>query len=375
MVLLDERSFLEGELEGQGFHIFDFYDDHQVFDLESFCSMTLNKRADVLLVDTQTILNHPELQEKFKIVLNTFLGVIFFHDQKNEMAQNWLRDQAGFIAKIIGEYSLPAAPLQWTMLSNQLNFLWGLLEEQKSLQKHIVKFSQDLDSALQTAELEMVKAKKIHELLIPKRSDEIKGIHFLNKYAAGDGGGGEFYDLVPAGNKIYQIFISSQSYLISSSLIGILNIHKQKEFSPNAFLEEAQNEVLAINSSKKKKSEVDIVILEIDSSHLSLKLFGGGRADIFSSLHGKIDLSASTPHQLTKGERVTIFSTGFLYNWKEGKIKHELYSFLNNHHQLSQSELMMELFLQLSLVKESDFFSKDATVVMMEVNRHGIHQI
>jgi hypothetical protein len=375
MVLLDERKFLEGELEGQGFNIFDFYDDHQLFDLESFCSMALNKRADVLLVDTQTILNHPELQEKFKIVLNTFLGVIFFHDQKNEPAQNWLRDQASFITKIIGEYSLPASPLQWTMLSNQLNFLWGLLEEQRALQKHIVKFSQDLDTALQTAELEMVKAKKIHELLVPKRSDEIKGIHFLNKYAAGDGGGGEFYDLVPVGNKIYQVFISSQSYLISSSLIGILNIHKQKEFSPAAFLEEAKNEIQAINGSKKKKSEVDIVILEIDSSHLSLKILGGGRADIFSSVHGKVDLSASGTHQMTKGERITVFSAGFLYNWKEGQIKHELYSFLNNHHQLSQSELMMELFLQLSLVKESDFFSKDATVVMMEVNRHGIHQI
>jgi hypothetical protein len=78
---------------------------------------------------------------------------------------------------------------------------------------------------------------------------------------------------------------------------------------------------------------------------------------------------------MSKGEKLIVFSPGFIFNWREGRIKEELYSFLNNHHQLSQTDLMMEVFLQLSLVKEMDFLTKDATVVMMEVNRHGIHQI
>lgn len=376
MVLLDERNFLSKLLEDQGFNIFDFYEGHETLSMKTISELPLGRRADVLLVDTQTVLNHPDLQEKFKVVLNTFLGVIFIHEQNNKVAQSWVEDQAAFLTKIIGEYAVPMPQLNWTMLSNQLQFLWTMLDEQKKLQKHIVKFSQELDNALQSAETEMMKAKNIHEILIPKRAEEIKGVNFINKYAAGDGGGGEFYDLHQTGNKVFQILISSQSYLISSSLIGILNIHKQKDFSPTAFIEDAKNEIQAINGSKKKKSEVDVVVLELDTNQLNLKSYGWGKAEFFSQKNGKIDLApGSSPYQLNKGEKVIVFSPGFLFNWKEGKIKHELYTFIKNHHQLGQNDLMMELFLQLSVVKDNDFLTKDATVTMMEVNRHGMHQI
>lgn len=383
MVLLDERKFLSKLLEDQGFSIFDFYEGHETLDMRAFSELPLNRRAEILLVDTQTVLNHPELQEKFKIVLNTYLGVIFIHEQQNTAAHSWVQDQAAYLTKIIGEYSVPMPQMNWTMLSNQLQFLWNMLTEQKNLQKHIVKFSQELDQALQTAEIEMFKAKKIHEVLIPKRSDEIKGVHFLNKYAAGEGGGGEFYDLHHVGSKVYQILISSQSYLISSSLIGVLNLHKQKEFSPAAFIQDAHQEIQAINGAKKKKSEVELVILELDTSHLTLKVHGWGKAEIYNQSKGKIDLglgatpsqTETKPYQLEKGEKMIVFSPGFIFNWKEGRIKKELYSFIKDHHQLAQTDLMMELFLQLSLVKDTDFLSKDATVVMMEVNRHGMHQI
>ncbi len=383
MVLLDERKFLVKHLEEQGFGIFDFFENHQVMDLKSLTELPLGRRAEILLVDTQTILDHPDLQEKFKTVLNTFLGVIFFHEQKNTTAQSWVQDQAAFLTKIIGEYALPMPQLNWTMLSNQLQFLWTSLEEQKNLQKHLVKFSQELDLALQSAESEMLKAKKIHEVLIPKRSDEIKGISFLNKYAAGDGGGGEFYDLHHAGNKVYQILISSQSYLISSSLIGMMNQHKQKDFSPNLFIKEAMAEIQVINGAKKKKSEVDLVVIEIDTTQLVLKVHGWGKAELYTLESGKLDLGISpsqssgesSVHKLEKGEKVTVVSAGFVFNWNESKIKKDIYSFIKDHHQLNQSDLMTELFLQLSLAKENDFLNKDATVVMMEVNRHGIHKI
>ena len=120
MVLLDERKFLGKQLEDQGFNIFDFYEGHQTYSMEALCELPLNRRADVLLVDTQTILDHPEHQEKFKVVLNTFLGVVFFHEQQNVKAQSWVQDQAAYLTKIIGEYSLPMPQLAWTMLSNQL---------------------------------------------------------------------------------------------------------------------------------------------------------------------------------------------------------------------------------------------------------------
>jgi hypothetical protein len=377
MVIVDEREFLSKELENQGFNIFDFYEDHQVMDLSNFCQLPLTRRAEVILVDTQTILDHPDLINSFQSVMNTFLGVIFFHSHQNEAARQWVNDQAAFLKKIIGEYALPMPQLQWTMLSNQLQFLWTVIQEQKALQRHLVKFSHELDQALQTAETEMLKAKKVHEILIPKRSDEIKGVSFLNKYAAGDGGGGEFYDLIQTSSKVFQILISSQSYLISSSLIGLLNHHKQKDFSPAAFFEDAKVEVDNINNSKKKKADVQVYLLELDLSQLTLTASGFGAIQTLECLslkNGKVRLD-SRPYQMAKGEKIIVFSPGFVFNWNEGRIKKDLHIFVNEHQHLSQTELMMELFLQLKLVQESDFLTKDATVVMMEVNRHGIHQI
>ncbi len=375
MIILDERDYIKKEFERHGFDVFDFYDASKVLTVKEVCELTLQRRSDILIVDTESLLKKPELHENFKMVMNTFLGVIFIHEHSNEKAQNWVQDQAAFLTKIVGEYSLPMAQLQWTMLSNQLQFFWNILYEQKQLQKHIAEFSKELDQVLQTAESEMARAKKIHEILIPKRSEEIKGVQFHNKYASGDGGGGEFYDLYHTSNKVFQILISSQSYLISSSLMGVLNAHKKSEFIPETFLKECRNEVATINSAKKKKSEVDLLVVELDLTELKLKAYGQSKAEFFSQFNGKIDLNSESAYQLNKGEKFIVFSPGFIFNWKEAQVRQDIHTFTKNRSQSNQAELLTEFFYQLRLDKETEFLKKDATVFMMEVHRHGIHEV
>lgn len=371
MIIVDERHFIEKEMEDKGFSIFDFYQDRKVMAVDEFCKLPLARRADVLLVDTETLLRHPEKQESFRSIINTFLGVVFFHEHSNSKAQPFVEGEAAFLTKIVGEYSLPMPQIQWTMLSNQLQFFWTLLEEQKNLQKHMISFSRELDQVLRSAEVEMARAKKIHEVLIPRRHDEIKGVFFSNKYAAGDGGGGEFYDLLQSGGKVFQIFVSSQSYLISSSLLGLLNKHKQSEFEPYEFLKDAEGEIAVINGAKKKKSEAEVMILELDLSKLLLKVYGEGKAEFYSQKKGLIHLKPS--YQLEKGENLIVFSPGFLFNWKETH-KADIATFLKNGSMNSQ-EILNELFFQLKMDQESRFLKRDATVAMMEVKRHGIHQV
>ena len=88
-----------------------------------------------------------------------------------------------------------------------------------------------------------------------------------------------------------------------------------------------------------------------------------------------ISTSLKNKNELIEVKLIELTSRIIIILEEYSLIKKELYSFLKDHHQLTQTDLMMEIFLQLSLVKESDFLSKDATVVMMEVNRHAIHQI
>lgn len=375
MIILDERNYLKPELESKGFGVFDFFDNHQVLDVKSFTKLELKRRSEFLLVDTQTLLNHPEAQETFKSILNTFIGAVFFHDHANEKAQAWVQNEGAFLSKIIGEYSLPMAQLNWTMLSNQLQFFWSLIEDQRMLQKHMAQFSLELDQVLQNAEVEMVKAKRIHETLVPRRNDEIKGITFSNKYAAGEGGGGEFYDLHQTPAKIYQILVSSQSYLISSAILGILGQQREKTFNPEQFLKEARAEIETINGAKKKKSEVDLLVLELDLTTLTLTPYSESKAELYSRSRGKIDLEQGHAIPLSKGEKLIVFSPGFLFNWKEGLPDKKIPEFLKANADLASADMLSEFFFQLKEGKETEFLKKDATVVMMEVNRHGIHKV
>lgn len=374
MIIVDERNYLKKELEEKGFGIFDFYENHEVMSVAAFTKLELKRRSDFLLVDTQTLLSHPELHEGFKAVLNTFLGSVFFHDHSNTKAQDWVKNEGAFLSKIIGEYALPMEQLHWTILSNQLQFFWTLIEDQKKLQKHITAFSVELDQVLQEAESEMIRAKKIHENLIPRRNEEIKGVVVTNKYAAGDGGSAEFYDLVQTPSKLFHILVSSQSYLISSAIMGILSQHREKDFNPEAFLQDTKNEIETINSAKKKKSITDVMVLELDLTTLTMKMHGSSKSEFYSQATGKI-LATDSQHRLTKGEKVIVLSSGFLFNWSEGKKDTNIAQYLKDHSKKTSAELMSELFFEIKESMKGDFLKKDATVVMMEVNRHGIHKI
>ena len=79
--------------------------------------------------------------------------------------------------------------------------------------------------------------------------------------------------------------------------------------------------------------------------------------------------------QLSKGEKVVVFSPGFIFNWNETRPGVERGPFLKANEGLSGSELLMELFFQLKKQSSGDFLAKDATAVMMEVNRHAIQQV
>lgn len=372
MIIVDERNYIVKELEDKGFGVFGFFEQHQLLSVDGLCQLPLQKRAEFLLVDTQTLLDRPELQESFKVALNTFLGVVFFHEQQNEKAQRWVEENAAFLTKIVGEYALPMPQIQWTMLSNQLQFLWTILQEQKDLQVKLSRFSQELDQLTRTAEAEMSRARRIHEGFVPKRSEEIKGVEFLSRYAAGDGGGGEFYDLIKTPQKVFHVIVSSESYLISSALMGLLHKHRQAQFVPTDFLNEAAADITSINSSKKKKAQVSVTVLELELSQLVLSVHGSREVECYSLQRGKIPTSQT--YQLERNEKIVVFSPGFLFNWKEVHGKKDPIEFVATQN-MSLAELLPELFYQIRSDQESDFLKKDAAVVMMEVKRHGMHQV
>lgn len=373
-MIVDNRDFIRKVLEDHQMNMYDFHDDHQILSIDAFSRLSLNKRMDVLLIDTQSVLDDLKTFEACRPVINTFQGTYFFHEESNTKARQWVEEQASFLPKIIGECALPMSEMAWSLLANQLQFFWTLLQEHKMLQKHMVEFGQELDQVLESAQHEMARAKKIHETLVPKRQEEIRGVHFFHKYASGEGGA-EFSDLLQTPTKAFQIIVASESYLISSTLIGLLNEHKKREFNPEKFMADARADIDTINGSKKKKARVDLLILEMDLTHLTLKGHGEHKAEFCSQMNGQFHLDGTKEYKLVKGEKIIVFSPGFLLNWKESAQKQDIHSFIKSHQKLGQQELMTELFFSIRQGRENQFLKKDATVVMMEVTRHGMHQV
>jgi hypothetical protein len=375
MVIVDNRNFIKPALEANHVSLLDCFNNLQVLSLESLAKLPLNRRMDILLIDAQSVLDNPKAFEDCRPVINTFQAIYFFYEAASEKARQWILEQASFLPKILGECPLPMAEINWTLFSNQLQFFWSLMEEHQLLQKHMREFSLELDHVLQIAQDEMLHAKKLHKALMPNRKEEIKGINFLQKYASGDGGAGEFSDLFQQGSKVYQVLVSSESYLISSSLLGILNDHKSKEFNIEHFLSDVKNDIAVINDSKKKKSHVDLLILEIDLNQLTLQVHGKSNAELYSRMNGEISSKSGQTYKLSKSETVVILSPGFISNWKENKDLGQIENFFKNNSSLSQNDLMAELFFQIRRESMGQFLNRDATVLMMEVNRHGIHQV
>ncbi len=375
MIILDERNFVRPALESKDFGIFDFFEELTVVDTASFSQLGLTRRADVLLIDARTLLGKRRGPDDFRAVLNTFLGAMFFYEATDEEARRWVEAEAPLLSKMIGGHALPMPELSWTILSNQLQFLWGLLEDQRKLQKHMAQLSLELDQVLQNAEEEMHRAKHLHAALVPRRTEEIRGILFQNRYAAGNGGGGELYDLIQTSTKVYQVLLSSQSYLISSAVIGLLAQHKDRGFDPEAFLRDFRTETETINRARKTRAEVELLLTELDLASQTLTFLTDGKAELLSLTKGLIRPVRGQSIRLEKAEKVVVFSPGFLFNWKEACPGKLLANFIEGQKQLPAAEVLTELFIALKETSGAGFLKRDATVALMEVTRHGIHKV
>jgi len=374
MIIIDNSNQLKKSLEAYGLDLHEPFQNAQIYTIEDFTKLEIKKRNDFILVDTVSVMSHRD-QDEFFIKLNTFHGAFFFHEHKNQNAQTWLESQSGFLKKILGEWCLPMTNHQAQILSNQLQFFWQLIDEQKNLQLKLFDFSKEIEKIFESAETEIERAKKLHETLVPKREQEIKGIHFSHKSSSGQGLSAEFYDLIQQNQKAFHVLLSTSSYLVSSTVIGLLSQYREKHFTPEQFLIEANQDIKKIAESKKKPIEVELVIIEVDFSAMTMSTHGTDKVEIFSSVNKRVVLNTEKKYELTKGDKIIILSPGFSYNWRSHLPHIGIYDFLKNIWQKSSDEIMNDLYMELKGQEISYSQEKDSSIIMMEVNRHGIYKV
>lgn len=389
MKIIDEGNRILPAMREHKFDLEDFFDDLQVITSQSFLQSPLEGRSDALMIDVATLSQVP-VDDHLLSILNTHSVVILFMSvpaQRNW--EEWLGKLLSLSDKVIAVHSLTMAPTAWNLLRNQLLYFWRQKHERLSFKEQMVRFSQEMDELIRGAQGEMLKAKKIHEGVVPKRVEDLKSMQLLSKYAVGEGAGAEYFDLIRGLTHAHLIFVHTTSYLASSCLMGLVNKYKggQRGFDSDLFLQEAQIEITAINANKKRPVDVQILLLKIDQHTLQCDGHAFGAFELFSQENGAYGLpqlsgfaleklaESQFSFRLERGEKVVVFSPGFIFNWNEAHPELERRGFLEAHRDLGNADLLMELFFQLKKDSSGDFLAKDAMAVMMEVHRHAIQQV
>jgi hypothetical protein len=347
-----------------------------------FLKAALKSKNDFIIVEVEAL---STVNDSLLAQLNTYTAMILLYQQESSSKLQQLLEQS---SKAIALHHFPLDDHAKTLLTHQLEFLSSIVEEKKNLKQQMIKFSEEIDFLVQSAEGEMLKAKRIHESVVPKRVEEFKGITLMSKYAVGSGAGSEYFDLIRGSHHSHLIIIHTSSYLASSSLMGIINKYKGENSGLNfdLFMNEAEIELQAINANKKKPVRVEMFLMTINNLDLSCSGYSYGSFDLISRKEPKALPSVESfslsqkarayfEFQLTREEKVIVFSPGFIFNWKEQLPQVSLKDFTLNGLEGENGDLLVELFFQLKKKLKDDFLSKDATAIVMEVKRHAIQKV
>lgn len=389
MRIIDTQNRIMPAMQEHHLDLEDFFAHMQVCTPQEFLRSPLEGRSEVLLIDVPSMVGL-QVNDQLLAMINTHpAAVLFMPGPATKDWEDWVTQLLALTDKVVSVQRLPMGKVGWALLRNQLQYFWRQGLDRQRFREQMVRFSQEMDELVRGAQLEMLKAKKIHEGVVPRRSEDLRAVQLTSKYAVGEGAGSEYFDVIRGQNYVHLVFLHTTSYLASSCLMGLLNKYKggPMGLDPQLFLQEAAFEIRGINAHKKKPVEVQMLLLRLDQASLKCEGYAFGTFELFSQEHGFRALpqlpgfdslkmeEARFTFSLTRGEKVVVFSPGFIFNWNETRPATERGPFITTNQNLSGSELLMELFFQLKKQSSGDFLAKDATAVMMEVNRHGIQQV
>lgn len=389
MLIIDLNNGLYQALENAGLGIEDFFASLKTCDFRQFSELSLEERKGVALVNLAA-LQGVRLTDEVLARFLTFEGIIIFKTPEASVELVALAEQLSEMTdKVVMTEILPLSKIATTHLKGLFKMLWRQDLERERFKEQMVRFSQEMDELIRSAQQDIHRAKKIHEDVVPRRMEELKGITLYSKYAVGEGAGSEYFDVIKGAFHSHLIFLHTNSYLASSCLMGLLNKFKDRPdgLDMDLFLQEAGLEIKALNAHKKRPIQIELLVMRLEHGTFKCEGFSFGAFELFSQKTGFIpkgtvasfDLEkldrARFSFRLDKGEKVVVFSPGFIFNWDEQRQESSRDGLVGASTHLTPPEILMELFFRLKKQSSGDFLAKDATAVIMEVSRHAIQQV
>lgn len=330
----------------------------------------------------EIIIAHTDILESNIAIakLNKTFSVILYGDQDVDFSK--LTNVISFLGENYNK----------NLFVNLVSKLENLTREQQVFKSQMLTINAELSEVMGNVEVELLKIKKIYEDKAPKRFQSLKGIQIYSKYAVGESLGGEFFDIHKSGNKLLILMSSTNSYLVSSSILNLFSSVKDskvisEEIAIRLF-EDICFDAKKINEAKSKKLSLELCVLCLDLSTLDLKgrIFGkfhlktSDLRDLYisKSINKNFDEVDKADHnfssKLERGKRLLISSPGFNKNWQ--KLNPEfLQEQLLSNDSIKTLDILDEAFFQLKKNLKGEFLNYDASAVILEVDKNAILKV
>lgn len=333
---------------------------------------------DFLLTNIEAIADHAFLPKNSVLLFRQSLLTDLQKDQLLKLCEQ---------ERIFGHINTELPALFYRPFFNQL----GNTANQRQNLLRLAGLGQELDQLTEQTKREITQIKKLHEKIIPVRNEVHKGLTIHSKYAAGSGGGGEFFDFHQENGEFLFILSASTSYLMTSAIITRLEYLRSTKLSKDSIRQMIEGIFDDVNSleirARGKRNALDLTVIHVDLKRMTLSgnIFGDG------IIVGKTDYSINIPRDLPRsmqfieqssfsfplqrGERLVFLSAGVYHNGQGILDKMPLNKFVQNKLELSSKELLNELFYQLKKDLSGDFLNYDASAISIEVDKNAIFQI
>lgn len=258
------------------------------------------------------------------------------------------------------EYNIP---IMKNYLS--LNFASGTLP--------LDKLASDIDKIYEFTRNELLKIKDLHDRLVKVREDKMKGVTLTSKFMAGEKSGGEFFEILQSEQEVVFIQAGSDSYILSSLLLGEIEKLKEKAIA-GSFQNLTEQFIELLNHhSIENKSELTYCVMNINLKNLNASFKTKGQGHLFYdnewiSFDGPIKLKLKPKH------RLLIISDGAFKNWTLLS-KKPVENFFKTNSVMPTKDLIKEFFFEVSKNKKGHFLDCDALMTAVEIEESRIYQV
>lgn len=235
------------------------------------------------------------------------------------------------------------------------------------------KLAGDLEKIYEYTKSELTRVKDLHDRFVKVRIDKLKGMTLTSKFMAGEKSGGEFFEILQNDHEVVFIQAGSDSYIMSSMLLGEIETLKEKAVTGSLQTHSEQFLKVINHHASENKAELSYCLMSINLKNLHASFNIKGQAHLFYE-NEWISFDQPMQLKLKPKQRLCLISDGAFKNWTILS-KKQIENFFRSNTSMPTRDLINEFFFEVSRNKTGNFLVYDALMASVDVEEKVIYQV